>query len=126
MDDIAVNDFNYLQQYADIISREDFWNDVIIQLNKDLGKEFAINVPFSNLRGERAAELIVNELIKYLPSVTPELSEILYRMDVSEKQVDSFKELPTDIYYRCLGEVIVKRIVLKVITRKMYSGKKIE
>ncbi|HTA82113.1 MAG TPA: hypothetical protein VK783_04235 [Bacteroidia bacterium] len=126
MSDIALNDFTYLQQYADFISKEEFWNDVILQLNKDLNKEFAINIPHSDLKGERAAELVVNALMKYLPSITPELSEVLYRIDVSEQQVNAFKELPTDIYYRCLGELIVKRIVLKVITRKMYSAKKIE
>lgn len=126
MSDIAINDFSYLNQYTDFISKEDFWNEVILQLNKDLNKEFAINVPHSDLKGERAAELLVSALMKYLPSITPELSEVLYRIDLPENDVNLLKGLPVDIYYRCLGEMIVKRIVLKVITRKMFSGKKIE
>ena len=126
MNEIAVNDFSYLKEYPTFISSEDFWNEVILQLNKDLNKEFAINIPYSNLKGEHVAELIVNALVKYLPSITPELSEILYRIDVPEKQVDLLKGVPVDIYYRCLGEIILKRIIQKVITRKLYSGKKIE
>lgn len=126
MNDIIPNDFTYLQQYSDFISKEDFWVEVILQLNKDLNKEFAINVPHSDLKGERAAELIINELMKYLPSITPELSEILYRIDINEKALTSLKGMPVDIYYRCLAEIILKRVVQKVITRKMYSGKKIE
>ena len=126
MNDIIPNDFTYLQQYSDFISKEDFWEEVILQLNKDLNKEFAINVPHSDLKGERAAELIINELMKYLPSITPELSEILYRIDINEKALTSLKGMPVDIYYRCLAEIILKRVVQKVITRKMYSGKKIE
>jgi len=126
MSDITANDFSYLQPYSNFVSKEDFWTEVLLQLNKDLNKEFAINIPHSGVKGEYAAELIVNALMKYLPSVTPELSEILYRIDLPEQQVNSLKELPADIYYRCLGEMIVKRVVMKVITRKAYSGKKIE
>jgi hypothetical protein len=124
MSDIVVNDFSYLQQYSNFISKEAFWDDVILQLNKDLNKEFAVNVPHSNLKGEYAAEAVVTALQKYLPTITPELSEILYRIDVPEQQLAALKEMPTDIYYRCMSEIIVKRIVLKVITRKMFSEQK--
>jgi|SRR6185312_5505502 len=124
MSDIVVNDFSYLQQYSNFVSKEAFWDEVIVQLNKDLNKEFAINVPHSNLKGEFAAEAVVTALQKYLPTITPELSEILYRIDMPESQMSSLKSLPTDIYYRCMSEMIVKRIVLKVITRKMFSEQK--
>jgi hypothetical protein len=124
MADLVVNDFSYLKQHTNFTSREDFWTEVIMQLNKDLNKEFAINVPHSNLSGEFAAEAMVNALQKYLPSITPELSEILYRIDVPENQITALRNLPVDIYYRCMSEMIVKRIVLKVITRKMFSEQK--
>jgi len=64
------------------------------------------------------------ELEKKLPTFTPRLSEILYRIDVPEAQVASLKNVPDDIYYRCMAEMIMRRIILKVAIRKMYSDKK--
>ena len=126
MSDLIPNDFSYLAQYTQFTSNPGFWKDVLIQLNKDLGSEDAIKVADEMLKEENVAELIVLSLEKYLPEITPEISEILYRIDVNESQVASLKSMPSDIYYRCLGEIVLKRIIQKVITRKMYSGKKIE
>lgn len=125
MSDITVNDFSYLEQYRPYISNPGFWQEVIGQLNKDIGDD-AIKVANESLTGDNVAEIVVIALQKYLPEVTPRLSEILYRIDVGEKQVASLKSMPADIYYRCLSEMVLKRIIQKVITRKMFSGKKIE
>ena len=126
MSDLIPNDFSYLEQYTQFTSNPGFWKDVLVQLNKDLGAEDAIKVADEMMKGDNVAEFIVLLLEKYLPEITPEISEILYRIDVNENQVASLKSMPSDIYYRCLGEIVLKRIVQKVITRKMYSGKKIE
>lgn len=126
MADIIPNDFTYLEQYKQFVAQPDFWKDVITQLNKDFGNGQAIKVAEEFLKGDNVAELVVGALQKYLPEITPQLSEVLYRIDVGEKQMDSLKSMPTDIYYRCLGEIVLRREIQKVITRKMYSGKKIE
>jgi hypothetical protein len=125
MTDIVPGDFSYLKQYAQYIDREEFWKEAIAQLNKDLGEEDAIKVAHSHLVGENAAEAIVNALQVYLPTVTPRLSEILYRIDLGEKYEASLKNLQPDLYYRCLSEMVLKRIIQKVITRKVFSGKKL-
>lgn len=125
MTDIVPGDFSYLQQYSQYINREEFWKEVLAQLNKDLGEENVIAINSSLLNGENAAEAIVNALQNYLPTVTPRLSEILYRIDLGEKYEASLKNLQPDLYYRCLSEMVLKRIVQKVITRKVFSGKKI-
>jgi hypothetical protein len=78
----------------------------------------------TDLQGDNIAEIFVKELEKQLPSFTPRLSEILYRIDVPEAEVASLKNVPDDIYYRCLAEMIMKRIILKVAIRKYYSDKK--
>jgi hypothetical protein len=124
MADIVPGDFSYLQQYAQYINREEFWNEVITQLNKDLGQNDAVVTNQAHLRGENAAEAIVMPLQKYLASITPRLSEVLYRIDLGEKYEASIKNLPPDLYYRCLSEMVLKRIIQKVITRKLFSDKK--
>jgi len=125
MPDIILNDFSYLEKYKEFISRKEFWLAVSEQLSKDFNNAFSISVDEeNNLQGEHVAEIFVKELEKELPSYTPRLSEILYRIDVPELQINSLKDVPNDIYYRCLAEIILKRVVLKVIIRKSYSENK--
>ncbi len=125
MADIILNDFTYLEKYNSFISRKEFWLDVNEQLSKDFNNTFSVKLDeASDLDGEHVAEIFVKELEKELPSFTPRLSEILYRIDVPEEQVNTLKNVPDDIYYRCLAEIILKRIILKVVIRKSYSENK--
>src|ERR1700739_2322209 len=126
MTDIIPNDFSYLEQYNNYTAQPEFWKEVLVQLNKDLGNEHVIGVADEMLKGDNVAEIVVLSLQKYLPGITPQLSEVLYRIDIGEKHIASLKGMPVDIYYRCMAEIILKRIIQKVITRKAYSGKKIE
>jgi hypothetical protein len=119
------NDFTYLEKYKEFVSRKDFWIAVSEQLSKDFNNTFSVELdPTTGLNGEYIADIFVKELEKELPSYTPRLSEILYRIDVPEAQVASLKNVPEDIYYRCLAEMILKRIILKVAIRKYYSENK--
>jgi hypothetical protein len=125
MPDIVLNDFTYLAQYKEFVSRKEFWLDVSEQLTKDFNNDFSVRLDdATDLQGDNIAEIFVKELEKQLPSFTPRLSEILYRIDVPEAEVASLKNVPDDIYYRCLAEMIMKRIILKVAIRKYYSDKK--
>jgi hypothetical protein len=122
--DISYNDFSYLKLYQNLISRKEFWEEVIKQLTKDFGNNDPIRIEEGvSLEGENVAELFVEKLQNNLRNFTPNLSEIFYRVDLGEQQVESLKNLPDDIYYRCLAEMIVKRIILKVASRLMHSGK---
>ena len=121
MSDIILNDFTYLEKYKEFISRKEFWLAISEQLSKDFNNTFSVKLDEStDLQGDHIAEIFVKELEKELPSYTPRLSEILYRIDVSESQIASLKNVPDDIYYRCLAEMILKRIILKVFIRKSY------
>ena len=125
MPDIVLNDFTYLDKYKEFVSRKEFWLAVSEQLTKDFNNTFSVKLDEeTDLQGDHIAEIFVKELEKELPSYTPRLSEILYRIDVPEIQVASLKNVPDDIYYRCLAEIILKRIILKVAIRKLYSDKK--
>lgn len=125
MPDIIINDFTYLEKYKEFVSRKEFWLAVSEQLSKDSNNTFSVKLDEeTDLNGEHIAEIFVKELEKELPQYTPQLSEILYRVDVPESQVDSLTDVPGDIYYRCLAEMILKRVILKVIIRKSYSENK--
>jgi hypothetical protein len=126
MTELVPGDFSYLKQYEQFTSKEEFWKEVILQLNKDLGQDNAIVAEQKHLQGENAAEAIVVALQNYLPTVTPRLSELLYRIDLGEKYEESLKNLSPDLYYRCLSEMVLKRIIQKVFTRKLLSNKKIK
>ncbi|HTB32444.1 MAG TPA: hypothetical protein VK808_10485 [Bacteroidia bacterium] len=122
MSDIVLNDFTYLDKYKEFVSRKEFWLAVSEQLSKDFNNDFSLKLDEeTDLQGDHIAEIFVKELEKELPSYTPRLSEILYRIDVPEAQVASLKNVPDDIYYRCLSEMIMKRIILKVAIRKSYK-----
>jgi hypothetical protein len=122
MADIVLNDFTYLEKYKEFISRKEFWLAVSEQLTKDFDNAFSVKLDEeNNLQGEHVAEIFVKELEKELPTFTPRLSEILYRIDVAEEQINSLKNVPDDLYYRCMAEMILKRIILKVIIRKSYK-----
>jgi hypothetical protein len=121
MPDIVLNDFTYLEKYREFISRKEFWLAVSEQLSKDFDNAFSVKLDEeSDLQREHIAEIFVKELEKELPTYTPRLSEILYRIDVPEEQINSLKNVPDDLYYRCMAEMILKRIILKVIVRKSY------
>lgn len=126
MPDLVPGDFSYLKQFSQFVGREEFWNEVLAQLNKDLGVDKAITTEQKHLQGENGAEAIVVSLQKFLPTVTPRLSELLYRIDLGEKYEAQIKNLPDDLYYRVLAEMILKRIIQKVLTRKAYSDKKLK
>lgn len=121
MSDIVKSDFSYLEHYKPYISGA-FWEEVIAQLHKDLLDDSVVRTDMRDLKKEDAAEILLSKLQTYLPQVTPQLSQILYRIDLKEEHLESLNDLPSDIYYRCLSELILKRTVQKVITRKLLSG----
>lgn len=121
MPDIVLGDFTYLQKYKSFTLQKEFWLDVIEQISKDFNYSFPAKLNNGDLQGEYVAELFVKELEKQLPAFTPRFSEILYRIDVPEAQINALKNVPDDIYFRCLAEIILKRIILKVIIRKYHS-----
>ena len=122
MPDIVLNDFTYLDKYKEFVSRKEFWLAVNEQLTKDFNSDFTVKLNESDdFKGDHIAEIFVKELERELPSYTPRLSEILYRIDVPEMQIASLKNVPDDIYYRCMAEMIIKRIILKVAIRTTYK-----
>ncbi len=121
MASIIPENYSYLKPYSGEINRKQFWENVVAQINKDTGSENAVHVKLEDLQGEEAAEAIVTHLQKQLPAFTPRLSEILYRIDIDEENTKRLKNLPDDLYFRILAEMILKRVVMKVLTKGFLS-----
>ncbi|NNM94254.1 MAG: hypothetical protein HKL88_02180 [Bacteroidia bacterium] len=121
MASIIPENYSYLKPYSGEINRKQFWENVVAQINKDTGSENAVHVKLEDLQGEEAAEAIVTHLQKQLPAFTPRLSEILYRIDIDEENTKRLKNLPDDLYFRILAEMILKREVMKVLTKGFLS-----
>ncbi len=97
-----------------------------LQLKKDFevsgcDVDFIENLPvnFDRLRDEISAQ--IKKTGKHSASKLPEL---LYRIDVSEQQIKRFsEEHPAEIWEDLVSELIIKRILQKVILKKTYSKK---
>lgn len=97
-----------------------------LQLKKDFevsgcDVEFTEQLPviFEQLR-----ETISTQLKKMEKNSASKLPELLYRIDLSERQVKRFsEEHPGEIWEDLLAELIIKRILQKVILKKTYSKK---
>lgn len=125
MFEIVFNDYSYLEEYKPQINKRDFWQKVIIQLNKDVCNGSDLILLIDNVDAENPAKTIIGALSKYLPGVTQQLPLILYRVDINEKTYAELSNLPKEMYYCCFSEVILKRIIQKVFVREMYSQNKI-
>jgi hypothetical protein len=97
-----------------------------LQLKRDFevsgcSVEFIEHLPvnFEHLRDEVSAQL--KKMGKHGVSKLPEL---LYRIDVSEQQIKRFaEEHPAENWEDLVAELIIKRILQKVILKKTYSKK---
>lgn len=95
------------------------------QLKKDfesssLGTDFIAALPaeFYRLR-----QTVMDELKPVFKSQLNALQTLLYRIDVSEKQLlDYTKQHPDLRYEEVVAELIIKRILQKVILKKRFSA----
>ena len=94
------------------------------QLRKDFegagaSSDYAENLPteFKELRG-----ILVYELKKISSYSTTLISSLLYRIDISESQIHTYGlKNPTLDFEQTLAELIIKRVLQKVILKKTHS-----
>jgi len=99
--------------------------DTASQVIKDFGI-FSIEITFSGNEQTAYEELkqqLIPELLKLYENNYSKLQSLFYRIDLPEKK---FRELPTtdkSMFVDGLADLILERELLKVITRKLLSGK---
>jgi len=68
-------------------------------------------------------EKIVSELLRNEKNADFNLMNLLYRIDISEAQLKRYlNENKTDNYYIVIAELIIKRVLQKVVIRQYYKN----
>lgn len=99
-------------------------NSLLKELLRQLKKDFASAAVEAKLRitvaysFQELCELIEEALIR---SNSGAISNLLYRVDISEHQLKSEMKSP-GLDYHLLAELIIKRELQKVVIRRLYSG----
>lgn len=94
------------------------------QLRKDfessgISVDFAVHLP-ADLN---ALKSLITQQIQYLEQhQSDRMPILLYRIDISEAQLKKYSQLQPELSYQALlAELIIKRILQKVILKKTYS-----
>lgn len=107
------------------LMKEDLFLLFKIQLKKDfessgVNGDFVDNLP---LGFEWIKDAVLKALQPVLTSNSSFLPILLYRIDISELQIKNYsKSAPSLKYEEVLAELIIKRILQKVILKKRFSS----
>lgn len=116
---------NSLVQINNFLSQQDLFALFKIQLKKDFescgqNSQFIDALPsgFDYLR-----EVIAMQIIDISKSSNNALMNLLYRIDINEKQIKNYANNTNDLTFEnVIAELIIKRILQKVILKKHYSS----
>ena len=108
------------------LSQHELFELFRLQLQKDFevtgcDAEFTNELPsnFEELKG-----VISVQLKKLGKSSSSKLPELLYRIDINENHIKQFtKNQPAEEWEALIAELIIKRILQKIILKKTYSKK---
>ena len=100
--------------------QKDLLRDLILQLKKDFNSA-GVPVKLLLTRKYTFDELCETLQLSFRDKTAQQLFNVLYRIDVSEKQL--YEGMPTPgIDVRLFAEIIIKRELQKVVLRKLYSS----
>lgn len=117
-----------MQNLPDIknqLSSKDLFDAFKLQLIKDFeqsnfpsGFVATLEPDYSSIHEKIASELLSNE-----KNADFNLMNLLYRIDISEAQLKRYlNENITDNYYTVIAELIIKRVLQKVVIRQYYKN----
>ncbi|MCU0360733.1 MAG: hypothetical protein MUF75_08455 [Bacteroidia bacterium] len=112
-----------LQWRASLLQKELF-ELFRLQLKKDFEVagcdiEFTEHLPIDF---DALGDIISAQIKKIERRSSSKLPELLYRIDISEQQVNRFAhEQPAELWEDLVAELIIKRVLQKVILKKTYS-----
>lgn len=114
-----------LQNIKNQLSSKDLFNAFKMQLIKDFEQsnfsaDFvkALEPSYISIQKKIAFELQRNEKKSDL-----NLMQLLYRIDISETQLKKYlNENKNETYFNVIAELIIKRILQKVVTKQYYKN----
>ncbi|WP_028891304.1 hypothetical protein [Tenacibaculum sp. 47A_GOM-205m] len=104
------------------VANTKLYKDLIIQLNKDLNLtsiDIAFLEDYSPTQLKEALQKLIKELIQYDFN---SYSNLLYRIDVSEKEIQNIESSDVDRYSENATFLILKRVWKKVWFKHQFSG----
>ncbi len=119
----CLNKMDKLQWRASLLQKELF-ELFRLQLKKDFEVagcdiEFTEHLPIDF---DALGDIISAQIKKIERRSSSKLPELLYRIDISEQQVNRFAhEQPAELWEDLVAELIIKRVLQKVILKKTYS-----
>ena len=117
MEELDVNNYLFKENLFDLFTA---------QLKKDFegagaNTDFTDNLPRAF---ETLTFVLVQELKKISTSSSTLIASLLYRIDISEIQIRSYQLKNSSLSFEeVLAELIIKRILQKVILKRTYSAK---
>lgn len=110
------------QTYQSIVSQQSYFGKLITQLNKDFNDDYFDEKSNSLQAGDtEKLELYVSEYIGQLFDQSSEaFFQIMYRIDIPEADFKTTM-LASGIDFQLLTTLILKREVLKILTREHFS-----
>ncbi|MBO6517083.1 MAG: hypothetical protein JJ975_11085 [Bacteroidia bacterium] len=114
-----------LQRFEDVTQQEDLLREVLNQIYKDL------NVEEDELKWDwddpDAYTRFRDRMYRYFQNVLEQkrssLMQILYRVDISEKQSARLWPMERDGQIKRLCDLVLNRCLQKVLTRRMFRHK---
>jgi transcription initiation factor IIE alpha subunit len=98
--------------------------EVLFQIEKDLSLAGfpvkVISTEFNNY--QELVELVKNRLVNQLNNKLTEIKRILYHLDLGNNYFEIFLSKPQDENFLYLAELIIKKALLKVVNRKIFSA----
>lgn len=104
------------------VANTKLYKELIIQLNKDVnltGIDVAFLEDYSPTQLKEALQKLIKELIQYDFN---SYSNLLYRIDVSEKEIQNIESSDVDRYSENATFLILKRVWKKVWFKHQFSG----
>ncbi len=104
--------------------------DLFVAFKQQLAKDFEqSNLPASFVESleanyDRIHEKIVSELRRHEKRSDFNMMQLLYRIDISEAQLKKYlNKDATRTHFDVIAELIIKRVLQKVVTKSFYKNK---
>ena len=108
-----------IQFLEDKLSNERLFELMVQQLNKDFQLAVDSSIEFTSTTPSELVEEVYARLVKITSTSVSKFSSLLYRVDVSEVEVDAIKGVSFEEYLQQLTFLILKRIFQKVYFRNI-------
>lgn len=98
--------------------------EVLFQIEKDLSLAgFPVKINTEEFNSFDELKFIVKErLVHQLNNKLTEIKRILYHLDLGNQYFEQFVTKPHDENFLFLAELIIKKALLKVVSRKSYKS----